>query len=380
MFLNDRRLVRAMAVGVLMILVACATSTQYEANRDTLQTMSVRQARAVVDRGLLDSYYDPSGFFSRGFKVDNAHASSINIKLDGEKGESIVIPLRDLKLEVVLDAYMIRLGSGSVRLDPRKTDKNYVSRVANALQVLRQAALSHASMDADEASFEDTARKYREAATKPAVAEEVRRFRVQAEVALRQKDFKNAANFYKQGVDAAPFWAEGHFNRALTLSEMEDYELAIREMKRYLLLVPNAPDARAARDKIYEWEAAQVTGKVREEPDPKGGISATSRGCFIATAAYGSDLHPHVQALRDFRDKRLLTNEAGRRLVATYYRVSPPIADYIGERETLRAIVRGALTPVVYSVVYPWVALTLILMLATTPFALRRMRARKRKG
>lgn len=30
---------------------------------------------------------------------------------------------------------------------------------------------------------------------------------------------------------------------------------AIREMKIYLALDPNAADARAAQDKIYEWEA-----------------------------------------------------------------------------------------------------------------------------
>ena len=44
------------------------------------------------------------------------------------------------------------------------------------------------------------------------------------------------------------------FNRALILEKCECYDEAIREMKRYMQLSPNAPDARKAQDKIYEWE------------------------------------------------------------------------------------------------------------------------------
>lgn len=84
-------------------------------------------------------------------------------------------------------------------------------------------------------------------------------------------------------------------------------------------------------------------------------------GCFIATAAFGSYLHPKVQLLRDFRDRYLLVNTAGRTFVALYYRFSPPVAHFITSHEKFRILFRWVLTPLVLIIQFPLIALSIFL-------------------
>jgi len=69
--------------------------------------------------------------------------------------------------------------------------------------------------------------------------------------------------------------------------------------------------------------------------------------CFIATAAYGTPMAEEIQILREFRDEYLLTNPLGQTLVDLYYRVSPPIAEFITKNPSLKPIVRAGLLPAV---------------------------------
>ena len=102
----------------------------------------------------------------------------------------------------------------------------------------------------------------------------------------------------------------------------------------------------------FSGEVSAVTG---DEPDPapSGGSTLTlidsedsiRGGCFIATAAYGSYLNPHVTILRDFRDTLLIPSSLGRKLVHLYYRYSPRIANRVGGNRTVRFLTRQALLP-----------------------------------
>jgi uncharacterized repeat protein (TIGR01451 family) len=78
-----------------------------------------------------------------------------------------------------------------------------------------------------------------------------------------------------------------------------------------------------------------------------------SGGCFIATAAYGSPYDSHLDGLREFRDRVLMRTRPGRALVQLYYQHSPPLADFIAERNWLRAAVRGVLAPLVFTIEHP---------------------------
>lgn len=101
------------------------------------------------------------------------------------------------------------------------------------------------------------------------------------------------------------------------------------------------------------------------------------KGCFIATAAYGSYLDPHVTTLRQFRDRWLMTNAPGRAFVAWYYEHSPPVAAYIAAHEGWRTTVRIALTPVVLAVEYPGRTVLILGLFIGAGFVLRRNRQQR---
>jgi tetratricopeptide (TPR) repeat protein len=107
-----------------------------------------------------------------------------------------------------------------------------------------------------EDSFQDIVAKYHAANPKPQLPEEARKFKVQAEFAVQNKQFDRAAELFGKALEIAPWWPEGHFNRALILGETGKYGDAASDMKRYLFLVPDASDARKAQDMIYKWEGA----------------------------------------------------------------------------------------------------------------------------
>jgi hypothetical protein len=76
-------------------------------------------------------------------------------------------------------------------------------------------------------------------------------------------------------------------------------------------------------------------------------------GCLIATAAYGSEMSPQVQLLREIRDNQLMNTEAGTAFMSgfneMYYSFSPTIADMERESPMFKEIVKVGLTPMLSS-------------------------------
>jgi hypothetical protein len=72
-----------------------------------------------------------------------------------------------------------------------------------------------------------------------------------------------------------------------------------------------------------------------------------SRCCCVATAAYGTPMTDELEILREFRDEYLLTNPVGKSLVEFYYKVSPPMAQFITEHPNLKPVARVGLAPAV---------------------------------
>jgi len=76
-------------------------------------------------------------------------------------------------------------------------------------------------------------------------------------------------------------------------------------------------------------------------------------GCLIATAAFGSELSPQVQFLREIRDNTVLQTESGTSFMAGfnqfYYLFSPAVADYERENPTFKEAVKLTLTPLLTS-------------------------------
>ena len=117
--------------------------------------------------------------------------------------------------------------------------------------------------------------------------------------------------------------------------------------------------AKAAADAAAKAaaEAKVIEAEPDIEPEPvmvsqpaeekKGG------GCLIATAAFGSEMAPQVQFLREIRDNKVLQTESGSAFMTGfnqfYYSFSPAVADYERENPAFKETVKLALTPMLTS-------------------------------
>ena len=98
-----------------------------------------------------------------------------------------------------------------------------------------------------------------------------------------------------------------------------------------------------------------VVGEANAQPSipVNDGSEEPGGGCLIATAAYGSELAPQVQQLRELRDNTLLETKSGTAFMTgfnqLYYSFSPTIADLERQQPIFKEIMKISLTPMISS-------------------------------
>jgi MG2 domain-containing protein len=99
-------------------------------------------------------------------------------------------------------------------------------------------------------------------------------------------------------------------------------------------------NAKIGEETVSNTRVVSITSQ--QEPSP------TSQ-CIIATAAFGSELAPQVQFLRNFRDQHILATVSGSNFMnvfnSWYYSFSPAVADYERGQPWLQQAVRITIVP-----------------------------------
>lgn len=105
------------------------------------------------------------------------------------------------------------------------------------------------------------------------------------EMALEQAetkaDFSKAAKEFEEVIRYAPKWADGYYNLGFVQDKAGQYDESVRNLKKYLDLAPNNPDAEKVRTFMYKVEykkdleqskIKKMAGKWRYMPKHGGNI------------------------------------------------------------------------------------------------------------
>jgi hypothetical protein len=122
---------------------------------------------------------------------------------------------------------------------------------AAALNGLHDTAIAYS---VNPTYFPQQAAAWRALTTKPPLADGARILRLAAEDAIKRQKPDEALNDFELGVQANPTWAQGWFNAALLAGELGFFADAADHMQNYLELLPDAADAKSARDQIDLWK------------------------------------------------------------------------------------------------------------------------------
>jgi hypothetical protein len=75
------------------------------------------------------------------------------------------------------------------------------------------------------------------------------------------------------------------------------------------------------------------------------GLLTEDMNCFVTTAAYGSNLDRHIDTFRTFRNHVLIQTPFGKKLIMSYYKYGPKMAQTLVDHQWLRPLARTVLWP-----------------------------------
>lgn len=145
--------------------------------------------------------------------------------------------------------------------DMTKEEDPHLKRFANALLVLREnygkeqnKKEKSKELDSLLNHFQQVILPSKQSRLSENDLEKQRDLMVQANVFFEEKKYFEVINLYEKAVEINPVsYPPLYFNLALIYELIENYQYAIFNMKKYVLLEPQAEDTDEAKDKITEW-------------------------------------------------------------------------------------------------------------------------------
>jgi len=255
--------------------------------------------------------FDMKALFMQGYSYfkngenENAKTNALNfIKSDPVAGvrfsDDNIMEIYELDLRREKSKQLLHEAQVLISEQSSSVSKSLANiKLNDAFKSLDEAWIYAPSLTTEDQILKDTIkarllRVYPLLKTKPEINESVRKYAVQATGATKEKKYDNAIDLWTNTLKISPYYPVAYYNRA-HLHEMRGMiRSGISDMETYLILSPDASDARSAKDKIYEWEAKITDVKSVNQTYPKGAINEIqsagySAGNFkVAIAAGGS--------------------------------------------------------------------------------------------
>lgn len=240
---------------LILILTGLNTYAQEKRNVNTADRLKTEILQSLNDKSnnYFFSYNDPKKGWNFINIIEATNFDNYNLILKAKRGKIISVSVANyLDYNTVNGVDRIIINNTLIIGDNKNQDMRKIYRLFYALHGINRSEV----FDKILVEFHETVKNNNTLSEKPTITEEQRKYIVQANSKNEKKEFQEALNLYKKAINVNPFsYPSAYNNMALLAAQIKDYCYAIFNMKKYLMLVPKAEDARAAQDKIYEWEA-----------------------------------------------------------------------------------------------------------------------------